>query len=185
MDRGGGAKGEGKGKGWRTKRWEIMNEEEIAEEGKERQKGEKCGGGKKEEEERKKKSGEPAGRNELEVNQTYRSYRSRYHYHLPNYYLQQVYIWTLPRLSYPMRRRIVCRNSEITYLLYTFHGLCGCSRLAAARNSIPFGIQAPRTLLLFFLVLPRSRTFAFQFFYPELGIRGHAGPRRSRGVLCR
>lgn len=48
---------------------------------------ERNAGGKKEEEEAMKKSGEPAGRNELEVNQTYRSYRSRYHYHLPSYYV--------------------------------------------------------------------------------------------------
>lgn len=93
-----------------------MNEKEIAEERKERKKGEKCNGEKKGKE-TKKKSGEPAARNELEVNQTYRSYCSRYHYHLPNYYLQQVYIWTLPRLSYSMHR-IVCQNSEITYVLY-------------------------------------------------------------------
>lgn len=105
---------------------------------------EKCPGGKKEEEETKKKSGEPAGRNELEVNQTYRSYRSRYHYHLPNYYLQQVYIWTLPRLPYPMHR-IVCQNSEITYVLYLSRGYVGVpysSRCSFSRNSIPFGIEA-------------------------------------------
>lgn len=57
---------------------------------------EKYNGEGKKGEETKKKSGEPAARNELEVNQTYRSYCSRYHYHLlPNYYLQQLYIWTL------------------------------------------------------------------------------------------
>ena len=64
-----------------------MNEEEIAVEEKERTKRREMPAEKKEEEEAMKKSGEPAGRNELEVNQTYRSYRSRYHYHLPNYYV--------------------------------------------------------------------------------------------------
>ena len=61
--------------------------------------------GKKEVEETKEKSGEPAGRNELEVNQTYRSYRSRYHYHLPNYYLPAgLYLDSASSLPYPIHR---------------------------------------------------------------------------------
>lgn len=44
---------------------------------------------KKEDEEGTKKSGQPAGRNELEVNQTYRSYRSTA---TTTTYLHQLYI---------------------------------------------------------------------------------------------
>lgn len=83
-----------------------------------------------EKKETKKKSGEPAARNELEVNQTYRSYC--YHHHLPNYYLHQDSIsgLSLPRLSYSMHR-IVCQNSEITYVLYLLShvGVSPSSRL--------------------------------------------------------
>lgn len=82
--------------------WTIKSVRDHEREGNGRRKGgeekrrEKYNGKGKKGEETKKKSGEPAARNELEVNQTYRSYCSRYHYHLlPNYYLQQLYIWTL------------------------------------------------------------------------------------------
>ena len=82
--------------------WTIKSVRDHEREGNGRRKGgeekrrEKYNGEGKKGEETKKKSGEPAARNELEVNQTYRSYCSRYHYHLlPNYYLQQLYIWTL------------------------------------------------------------------------------------------
>lgn len=120
-------KAKGKGKG----RWEIMNEKEMAEERKEREKGEKYNEEREEKKkETKKKSGEPAARNELEVNQTYRSYC--YHHHLPNYYLHQDSIsgLSLPRLSYSMHR-IVCQNSEITYVLYLLShvGVSPLSRL--------------------------------------------------------
>lgn len=102
-----------------------------------------------------KKSGQPAGRNELEVNQTYRSYRSRYHYHLPNYYLHQVYIWTLPRL---LSDAPPCRNSEITYVP-RLPELCGCSRRNATRfDAIRFPSGSKRAATRTRLALPSSNS---------------------------